>query len=51
MVGIAQLAELRIVIPAVVGSSPIVHPKQPKLNICLNVWFYLQRFADIAGLL
>jgi len=26
MVGVAQLAELRIVIPAVVGSSPIVHP-------------------------
>ena len=27
MVGVAQLVELRIVIPAVVGSSPIVHPK------------------------
>jgi hypothetical protein len=26
MVGVAQLVELRIVIPAVVGSSPIVHP-------------------------
>ena len=26
MVGIAQLVELRIVIPSVVGSSPIVHP-------------------------
>ena len=26
MVGIAQLVELWIVIPAVVGSSPIVHP-------------------------
>jgi hypothetical protein len=25
-VGVAQLVELRIVIPAVVGSSPIVHP-------------------------
>ena len=27
MVGVAQLVEPRIVIPAVVGSSPIVHPK------------------------
>ena len=26
MVGVAQLVELRIVVPAVVGSSPIVHP-------------------------
>ena len=26
MVDVAQLAELRIVIPAVVGSSPIIHP-------------------------
>ena len=26
MVSVAQLVELRIVIPAVVGSSPIVHP-------------------------
>lgn len=27
MVGVAQLVEPRIVIPVVVGSSPIVHPK------------------------
>jgi hypothetical protein len=26
MVGVAQLVEHRIVIPVVVGSSPIVHP-------------------------
>ena len=26
VVSVAQLVELRIVIPAVVGSSPIVHP-------------------------
>ena len=26
MVSVAQLVELRIVIPVVVGSSPIVHP-------------------------
>lgn len=27
MVDVAQLVELRIVDPAVVGSNPIVHPK------------------------
>ena len=27
MVDVAQLVELRIVVPAVVGSSPIVHPR------------------------
>ena len=27
MVGVAQLVEPRIVIPVVVGSSPIIHPK------------------------
>ena len=27
MVDVAQLVEPRIVIPAVVGSNPIVHPK------------------------
>ena len=32
MVGVAQLVELRLVMPAVVGSSPIVHP------ICLTDW-------------
>ena len=26
VVGVAQLVELRVVIPAVVGSNPIVHP-------------------------
>ncbi len=31
MVGVAQLVEPRIVIPVVVGSSPIVHPI-PKFN-------------------
>ena len=28
MVGLAQLAEHRIVVPGVVGSSPISHPTQ-----------------------
>jgi hypothetical protein len=27
MVGVAQLVEPRVVIPVVVGSSPIVHPR------------------------
>lgn len=31
MVGVAQLVEPWIVIPVVVGSSPIIHPS---LNIC-----------------
>ena len=30
MVGVAQLVEPRVVIPVVVGSSPIVHPNPPK---------------------
>ncbi len=29
MVGVAQLVEPRVVIPVVVGSSPIVHPNLP----------------------
>ena len=38
MVGVAQLVELRIVIPAVVGSSPIVHPNFLKADhvICFG---------------
>ena len=32
MVSVAQLVEPRVVIPVVVGSSPIVHPRSPKLN-------------------
>jgi hypothetical protein len=30
VVDVAQLVEPRIVIPAVVGSSPIVHPSSPE---------------------
>lgn len=33
VVGIAQLVELWIVIPAVVGSSPIVHPNFPVFSL------------------
>ena len=32
MVGVAQLVEPRVVIPVVVGSSPIVHPNSPTAN-------------------
>lgn len=35
MVGVAQLVEPRIVIPVVVGSSPIVHPRMSKKVSCL----------------
>ena len=35
MVGVAQLVEPRVVIPVVVGSSPIVHPRTSKKNSCL----------------
>ena len=31
MVGVAQLVEPRVVIPVVVGSSPIVHPRIGRL--------------------
>ena len=31
MVGIVQLAEHRIVVPGVVGSSPITHPRKEKV--------------------
>jgi hypothetical protein len=30
MVGVAQMAEHRVVAPAVAGSSPVVHPKENK---------------------
>ena len=32
MVVIAQLAEHRIVVPSVVGSSPTIHPKTLQIN-------------------
>ena len=31
MVGVVQLAEHRIVVPGVVGSSPITHPRKEKV--------------------
>ncbi len=35
MVSVAQLVEPRVVIPVVVGSNPIVHPKMSKKIGCL----------------
>ena len=32
MVGVAQLVEPRVVIPVVVGSSPIVHPTSASIR-------------------
>ena len=39
MVGIVQLAEHRIVVPGVVGSSPITHPRKEKV-IPIGVAFF-----------
>jgi hypothetical protein len=62
MVGVAQLVEPRVVIPVVVGSSPIVHPKTSKKTNCLysrfttNIYKTMQlfdnstRFAKVAEL-
>ena len=37
MVSVAQLVEPRVVIPVVVGSSPIIHPnQQPSIQIKLS---------------
>ncbi len=46
MVGVAQLVEPRIVIPVVVGSSPIIHPSFLKINLEILCGF-LQDFQDI----
>ncbi len=44
MVGVAQLVELRIVTPAVAGSSPVIHPIQRTVN---NT--YVPCSCDVAG--
>jgi hypothetical protein len=41
MVGVAQLVEPWIVIPVVVGSSPIVHPSYPRKPLAAG-WHYLE---------
>ncbi len=38
MVDVAQLVERRIVDPVVVGSSPIVHPKQSSRGAAFVFW-------------
>jgi hypothetical protein len=57
MVDVAQLVEPRIVIPAVAGSSPVVHPtldsrrfRSAFLGKCLfGPLAHLNRFMDPAG--
>ena len=39
MVVIAQLAEHRIVVPSVVGSSPTLHPKNKEQPLWLLLFF------------
>ena len=46
MVAIAQLVEPRIVIPVVVGSSPISHPNYLTDNLCRRV----AQFGSATGL-
>ena len=41
VVGVAQLVELRLVMPAVVGSSPIVHPIL--ITDFINIFFEISR--------
>ena len=53
MVAIAQLAEHRIVVPSVVGSSPTSHPKkrQPNwLSFFVYAPFYIYVFAGVSSL-
>ena len=40
MVIVAQLAEHRIVVPSVAGSSPVFHPKETD-KICQSLFFAL----------
>jgi hypothetical protein len=50
MVDVAQLVESRIVIPVVVGSSPIIHPNKFKhlaLN-CLGAFSFVGHWRDIS---
>ena len=51
MVAVAQLVESRIVIPVVVGSSPISHPKLNPLIYHFSGFLFAYDFClcDIAG--
>jgi hypothetical protein len=46
MVGVAQLVEPRVVIPVVVGSSPIVHPIKFTLSLVNPFTRYLILFDN-----
>ena len=48
MVTVAQLVESRIVIPVVVGSSPIGHPRIPKKPAFTAGFFSSQKYRIIA---
>ena len=41
MVSVVQLVEHRIVVPSVVGSSPITHPKKKRARFALFFWLIL----------
>lgn len=43
MVAVAQLVESRIVIPVVVGSSPISHPKPERASVSLALFLWFRR--------
>ena len=47
MVGVAQLVEPRVVIPVVVGSSPIVHPKLMHIISCPTIRIVLCIYKTI----
>ena len=48
MVVLAQLAEHRIVVPSVVGSSPTFHPKTEISSLTVaDLFFYSRRCAKL----
>ena len=51
MVGIAQLVEPRIVIPVVVGSSPIIHPIYLKSLREIVSFFFLGFYKAVTNVL
>ncbi|KTC95903.1 hypothetical protein Lfee_2265 [Legionella feeleii] len=47
MVSVAQLVEPRVVIPVVVGSSPIVHPRLQSRLAILSLRFILSLYKTV----
>lgn len=47
MVSVAQLVEPRVVIPVVVGSSPIVHPRLHSQLAILSLRFILSLYKTV----